>query len=164
MIRVSRKAIILIEPADTDKKTVILLIVDKLKKIIKTTISMPKKHPDHYRFEVSGNYVYTVSKRDIEKVAIAMQMPMIAIYNFNDYYKEGVEFISTKKPSKVFAMIKIKLFLRNIMSKLGLAMYTGIITIIFKEKPTEKLIIELKNKGFKFTELPINPYLKIKKI
>jgi ubiquinone/menaquinone biosynthesis C-methylase UbiE len=162
MMRVSRKAIILIEPSDTDKKPLILEMIDKLKKIIKTSISMTKKHPDYYRFEDSGNYVYTVSKRDIEKAAIAMQMPMIAIYNFNDYYKEGVEFISTQKYSNIFIKIKIKIALRNFLSKLGFAMYTGIIAIIFKERPTEKLIKQLKDNGFEFTELPINPYLKLK--
>jgi len=160
MIRVSKKAIILIEPSDTDKKPVLLILIEWIKKIVKFILFKSVKHPDFYRFEESGNYVYTVSKREIEKVSIAMQLPTIAIYNFNDYYEEGLEYIPNKISVK-FINIKYKILKQNIKAKLGLAMYTGIIAIIFKEKPEEKLKEKLEEKGFKFTDLPVNPYLKI---
>jgi len=161
MIRVSKKAIILIEPSDDDKKTIFLTISERLKKIIKVIFLQKIKHSDFYRFEKSGNYVYTINKRDIEKAAIAMQLPVIAIFNFNDYYQEGIEFVSKNKISMKLVKVKYQIIKKNIMAKLGISMYTGIIAIIFKEKPNEKVIKELEEKGFEFTVLPKNPYINI---
>jgi ubiquinone/menaquinone biosynthesis C-methylase UbiE len=160
MIRVARKAVILIEPADDYKKPIPFLVLEGVKLWIKKNIGMPIKHPDFYRFETSGNYVYTISHRDIEKVAAGLQLPMIGIKYFNDYYEEGVELSMANKSSKLFNRIKSKIKLLNVMCWFGLTTPTGMVAVIFKEVPSEKLINSLKINGFRLIDIPTNPYLK----
>ena len=160
MIRVARKAVILIEPADDYKKPIPFLVLEGVKLWIKKIIGMPIKHPDFYRFETSGNYVYTISRRDIEKVAAGLQLPMIGIKYFNDYYEEGVELSMANKSSKLFNRIRSKIKLLNVMCWFGLTTPTGMVAVIFKELPSEQLINSLKINGFRLVDIPTNPYLK----
>ena len=84
MLRISRKAVILIEPADDYKKPLPFSLIETIKLVIKKIIGKQIKHPDFFRFEDSGNYVYTLSSRDVEKVAAGMNLPMIGYKYFND--------------------------------------------------------------------------------
>jgi ubiquinone/menaquinone biosynthesis C-methylase UbiE len=159
MIRVSRKAVILIEPADDDKNPLPLSIIRNIKLLVKKIVGKPIRHNDFFRFETSGNYVYTISSRDIEKVAAGLQLPMIAFKYFNDYYEDGVEISPANNSSKLFKRVKSKIKFRNLMCRLGLATYTGMIAVIFKENPSTELLRALQTEGFTITEIPTNPYL-----
>ena len=162
MIRVSRKGIVLIEPNDIYPKPVPRWLYDVLMKYVNNFAGkkIARKHPEHLHFEESGNYVFTVSKREIEKIAIGLQLPVVAFYYFNDYYEKGVEFERLNSRSHLFKKVKWKIMLSNLKCQLGLSSYGNLIAILFKEKPADKVSLALKKIGFEVIELPVNPHLK----
>ena len=72
MIRVSSKAVVLIEPQDG-------------------YIDLPIGKGKHLAtYEDSGNYVYTLSKRELEKVALGLGLPAVATKNICDVFSEKI--------------------------------------------------------------------------
>lgn len=158
MLRVSKRAIILVEPNDIHPKAFLRSIIDSIKKGIKKIIKKPIFHEDTWRYEESGNYIYSVSKREFEKMALSLNLPTLAFLNFNDYYEEGVEFADTSSDSKTFKKVKRKISNANRRSKLGLQNYSSLIAVIFKQEPDEHLISEMRREGFEVIPLPRNPH------
>jgi SAM-dependent methyltransferase len=101
MLRVSRKAVILIEPRD--------YLIDRPKQrsigprgwlreclrwlcgrlgIDSGPIPVSQRYllgdPPHY--ETSGNYMYTISSREMEKIALGLDLPAMAVKGLNDCY------------------------------------------------------------------------------
>jgi len=160
MMRVARKGVILIEPFDSEQKTIYLKLFSVMKNILKKLTGKKIIHHDSFRFEESGNYVYTISEREIEKVAIGLQLPMIGFYSFNDFYLKGVEFEEAMQASPLFRKIKFKIHLQNFLCSIGLSTFNQIVAILFKEIPSEALINSLRKVGVRLVKLPENPYLK----
>ncbi len=159
MFRVAKKAVILTEPRDTTiEKSVMPQIRDLAKRILGKEIK-----PSH-NFEPVGNYVYTISEREIEKFMLGMHYTEVAFIGCNDAYQPGVEFIPTdsldpehiKTRDKLFASIEKQdsLCRRRLRS-------TGILTAaMFKSKLSDELALNLKTHGWTVKTLPTNPYLK----
>ena len=163
MLRVSKKAVVLVEPNDRRDKRVPERLVDVAKRTIKRIIGKPILHPETWNFEVSGNYIYTVSKNEIEKVCLGLQLPAVGFYYYNDYYEEGVEFQKAEPGNKVFQRVQKKIARDDRKCRLGLLTYQGIIAILFKESPDKTLKEGLEKSGFNIIDLPVNPYLKKRK-
>ena len=67
MLRVARRGVLLIEPSDHElPDTVVTTLSRLLKNIVKRVMG---KTTNGHRFEELGNYVYGVSRREMEKVA-----------------------------------------------------------------------------------------------
>lgn len=73
MIRVARKAVVLIEPQDPWADAPL----------------MPG--PTIAGYETVGNYVYTVSRRELEKVALGLDLPAIAFKGIFDHCPPNIE-------------------------------------------------------------------------
>lgn len=159
MLRVSKKAIIFSEPNDHHYPSIYRIIISGIKSKIKGVLGKKKYHLDTTKFEPSGNYIYTISPRELEKIALGLHLPMVAHKYFNDYYTPGIEFENATESNFSFKLVQRKIKQFNLKSKLGIMPYAGIIGIIFKEIPTQKVLNELKEQGFYITKLPINPYL-----
>src|SRR5688572_26138323 len=121
MLRISSKAVILIEPNDKFPKQLPRKIYDLFKNTVQKIFKNNHHHHEHLHFEESGNYIFTVSKRELEKIAIGLQLPMVAFYYFNDYYEKGVEFEKLSSQSKLFKKVKRKINLSNLKCELGLS-------------------------------------------
>jgi ubiquinone/menaquinone biosynthesis C-methylase UbiE len=161
MLRVSRKAVVLVEPNDPFPKQIPRKFFDFFKNSFASiTRKSSHHHPEYLHFEESGNYVFTVSKREMEKIAIGLQLPAVAFYYFNDYYEKGVEFEMQSSESGLFKKVKWKIKLSNFKCRLGLSTYGNLIVILFKEKPTSLVSRELKEAGFEVIDVPVNPHLK----
>ena len=93
-----------------------------------------------HSFEEAGNYVYSISPREIQKYALGLQYDFIAYKVQQDHYEKGVEFENLSEKSKFFQKIKRR--------------------IILKATPKQQLIEDLKKKGYVVEILPKNPYLK----
>ena len=158
MMRVAKTAVILIEPRDD--------LIDRgplssLFDILRTTF---KRRPAGVGFEPVGNFIYSISERELIKYQLGMHRRHIAFKGLNDSYVKNLEF--TKRGSKDFKSIFVKshfflkLFLLNHLTKIG-AIKGGniIVAIIFKTKPTKKLMDRLILSKFDVKTLPLNPYL-----
>lgn len=158
MLRVSKKAAILVEPNDWLPSPVPRRILQWLKNSIKLLLGISIPHPDTGNFEPIGNYIFSISKREIQKIALGMGLPYIAYKEFNDVYFEGVEYEKATPSSLLLKKIKRKMFFMEFLYKIGLSGKNHIIAIVFKEVPTQKLQNKLFEIGFRIIELPANPY------
>lgn len=149
MLRVVKKEVVLIEPNDVKTRGF------SWKRF--WSVDDPKTQANN--FEISGNYVYSVSRREIEKVALGIGLPAIAFSGFDDIYNEksGVE----KIEDNTFGFRKIKaiLWFLDILFKIGMRDRSLLVAVIFKEKPSPKMIKELKLFGYDVKLLPKNPYI-----
>lgn len=170
MLRVSKKAVVMIEPAER-----LVLNGVKSKPYILSAIKlffaklMGKTHlpyvPEvlglNHSFEVSGNYLYAVSIREMEKLVHGMDLGGLAWKGFSDVYEKGCEFEEAKPGNPLF-------------DKLNKAITTGdelcnthpqfhqhnmASVIIFKEKPDTELLQELQKAGFNLPTIHKNPYV-----
>ncbi|MBM9538342.1 class I SAM-dependent methyltransferase [Desulfobulbus alkaliphilus] len=156
MIRVAQKGIIFIEPNDKYiENTTLQAIFLNLKKIYKILTNKFKKH----QYEESGKYIFSTSRREIEKVALGLNYKTVAFKGLNDFYFQGVENEKISKHGPLYRKINILLITSNTHCKIGFDNYKILISIIFKEKVSSLLAKELSSHGYDVVELPSNPYI-----
>ncbi len=117
MIRVSNKGVVLIEPTDskigaTLRRKIFRALVDSARKLTGSS-------GGHQLFEETGNYVYCISRLEMEKVGLGLNMSTIAIRGINDYYVEGVEDEKADRSSGMFKLIKRRIAMNDIFCRLG---------------------------------------------
>lgn len=153
MIRVAKKAVILIEPNDTPSWLQTL--------VVKFLGRGGKSDLGNYfnSFENAGNYVYKISLREVEKTALGIQLPEIAYFGIDDFYIKGVEYEDYKKFSFKLLIIKAALFVMDVLYKLHFRDRALSVVVIFVQKPSKNLQQQLKAIGFKIIILPKNPYI-----
>lgn len=157
MLRVSKKAIILIEPNEIffEQGTMEKLFMS-FKQLIKRILN---RKTEYYEYEESGNFLYRISKRELEKMAIALNLPYIAFKGINDVYIPNIEFEDKNKNLPLFRRLKRDINILNILCLLGFARSNIVCGIIFKEKPSPDLLEALRTDGFCVKTLPKNPYI-----
>lgn len=157
MLRVAKKGVILIEPNDIYFiDNCLRCIVVKIKNTVKYLFG---KRLIKHSFEESGNYVYTISRREIEKVALGLNYNVVAFMGINDYYAYGVEYEKISDNGPLQQKIRRIIFIRDLLCKLGVANYGMLVSIIFKEEPSDKLVRYLREVGYEIVRLPSNPYI-----
>ena len=111
---------------------------------------------DHIRFdfEDSGNYVYAISNREMNKIVHGLDLGGMAYFEFNDHYEEGVEFEKADKNSELFQSIQNRI--RKMDERGSKTMTT---TIIFKSNISPELKEGLRNYGFRIPEKMDNPII-----
>jgi len=158
MLRVSKKAIIFIEPIDVGiQMPVVIFIKNILDKISPSLID--KIWKNRYSFEPSGNYVYKTSKREFEKVAMGINLPYIAFKGFNDYYSDSLDLSQPLTNTSIFRKVKNRIWIKNFLSKTGLIPYQLLVSILFKDEPSPETIQSLEKNGYKVIKLKRNPYI-----
>ncbi len=116
-------------------------------------------HPDEGSYEEIGNYVYSISKREFQKVAVALDLPMVAFREFHDHYIPGVEEEKLAENGPLFREIKSVIKKNKIKKIFGLEKPNRIQAVIFKTMPKESLIKKLEDMKFDVIRLPKNPYV-----
>lgn len=111
-------------------------------------------------YEESGNFVYKVSRRELTKVALGLNLEWVAWKGFNDHYIEGGQFEPVEK-SQIFTRIKRLIEIRDWMCRLfPMSFDWALITIIlFKEDISESLRVSMESNGFELIKTSTNPYL-----
>lgn len=158
MLRVSRKAVVLLEPNDLYCTDSIIRIF--FRRFISCFTRLLFKTPlpkDNY--EPVGNYVYRISVRELEKTAVCLDYPMIAFQYFNDHFIPAGKDERISVNRKVFNRTRRMIRLQNLFMKTGLYGGRLLALVIFKKMPDEKQQRELKQAGFKLRTLPRNPYI-----
>ena len=157
MIRVSRKGVILIEPNDyLVPASPLMAIAYGIKSIVKEMLRRPMvKH----QFETGGNYLYSLSRREMEKVSLGLGQEVVAFQGLNDCYVDGVEFEKATVESDIFRRVRRRIRLSDTLCRLGLKAPDLLAVILFKEKPSENVLKALTDAGYGIVSLPKNPYL-----
>lgn len=149
MLRVSKVGVVLIEPYD---RFLNASLIEKLGNYLLKKI----KGKMHDLYEPSGNYKYPISKREIKKIALGLNLPYVAYKTISDYYRDnlGIEF--KEKDGPVLKRVKRQIALRDFLWKLRIFPPTFLVAIIFKTDIKDEI---LKMDKYEVIELTRNPHL-----
>ena len=114
---------------------------------------------NRFSWEIVGNYVFKISEREIEKIAMGIGLPCIAFKGINVLLSVKQDLNEVPLNEKLLKKLYFKIFFLNLLSKLRLTPYNTLISIIFKEMPSIEMKRNFKKEGFVFIDLPKNPYL-----
>jgi ubiquinone/menaquinone biosynthesis C-methylase UbiE len=163
MFRVAKLGIILIEPYDHKITPRLFDIIFPFIKKIRRKILGRKHDNSGHSFEPVGNYVFSVSERELEKVQLGMHRRYIAFNYINDYYAAGFELLDldTIEPNerKKIKKAKHSINRRNRLVKYGLKSPDLLVSILFKSNPDAVILKSLNEAGWRVKELPNNPYI-----
>ena len=154
MLRVARKGVILVEPQDQ--------VGSLLKRAIYWVLRLMRRrrHFDQDRYEDSGNYIYSVSTREIEKASLGLNLPCVAFKGLTDFYVKGGEFEPAALSSRKFLLMRAVILVHGFLAALGLARHNVLMSCIFKEEPAPEVRRRLVENGWRVEDLPRNPYAK----
>lgn len=155
MLRVAKKGVILLEPIDRQITPTHQRLCLGVKDLIKRLVRKPVV--THF-YEPDGNYLYAISKRELEKVALGVGLKYMVFKGINDIYLEGIEYAPMEKQNPVYKKMMRKLAIYNTFSKLNLIPYNLLFAAIMKEL-SHKEIEVLLSQGYEVVRLPDNPYL-----
>jgi SAM-dependent methyltransferase len=148
MLRCARKGIVFSEPVDPYMKMPFLLFLCN----ILDTKKNPKRSAgfwkNRFSFEAVGNYVYKISQREFEKIAMGIGLPAVAFYYYN--IPLGIPTIEKFRKKRAFL---------NFLAKLRIIPYQRLTAVLFKELPDEDTKKALCKQGYYYYELPKNPYI-----
>ena len=160
MLRVARKGVVLIKPNDKSINNYYSKFSEKffrnLKDLLKTLI---KRETTKDGYEELGNYVFSISRREIEKVALGLNYKMVAFKGINDAYVKGVENEKLSVNGPLQKQVKKSISIKNLLVKIGFTDYYLLTAIIFKQEPSKNLLHNLSINGFEIVKLPANPYI-----
>jgi SAM-dependent methyltransferase len=153
MLRVARVAVVLIEPQDEYPPR----LLTRLKVVIKRLAGRDLK-PGYHSFEEWGNYVYTVSERELTKAALAVGLTHIAFKPMNSFYVSGGEHEVLSRYNRAYLKIRLMIVIQDALTALG-AVHAGLlVAILFKGAPDSSLESALRQQGFRLPPLPENPF------
>ncbi len=157
MLRVSTRGIVLIEPNDQFIFSGFrALFFRKLKDTLRRPLG--RQLPEH-RFEETGNYVYGISKREMEKVAAGMSYNTVAFKGLNDYYQNGLEYEPARNDNPIYNQVRFKTRLKDLLCTLGVNRPNLLVAIILKDEPSPVLSAGLKRDRFDIVIIPQNPHI-----
>lgn len=160
MLRVAKIGIILIEPQD---KNIVFSTGGFLLKIIQSLcniIILKVKGIDNYEnFESVGNYIFTTSEREMNKIATALNLKYTFFKKQNDCYFEGTEVEKLAEKGPIYTKTIKRLRYLDLLCKVGLSQFGLLTTIIMKENPNNAALNYLISSKYDCYKLPKNPYL-----
>lgn len=159
MLRVARRAIILTEPNDFVPPPLTRAVLQRTKHFLKRLTGKKISHHDAGNYEPIGNYIYSISVRDFEKMALGLNLPAIAYKRFYDIYFDGVENEPFSSKAPLYRKIKSRIAVGKIKTWLGINYPNNIQMIVFKSLPSNEILKSLKADGYTFVELASNPYV-----
>lgn len=170
MIRVSKTAVVMIEPAERlivngakSKPYLLSAIQLLLSKILRRSFQpyAPEVRELNHAFEDAGNYLYAVSVRELEKLVHGMGLAAFAWKGFNDVYEAGCEYEEAKPGNPLFDKISKAITAGDKMcSEYPQYHQPNMVSVIlFKEPPGATLLQQLSAAGFQLPEIHKNPYI-----
>jgi len=142
MIRIARKAVVLIEPQDP-------WIDDPV---------MPG--PQIAGYESVGNYVYTISKRELVKVSQSLELPVYGFKSIFDYCPPNIEQIPVHPTSpKFIEYMRLIIEGQDRVTK-GIEKGGMLFAVLFKTAPTQFELSSFLSgsNGWQLTSFPGNPH------
>jgi ubiquinone/menaquinone biosynthesis C-methylase UbiE len=152
MLRVAKSAVVLAEPQD-QVGSPLRKGLYRLRQLLSR-----QRHFDQHRYEDSGNYIYAISEREIEKVCLGVNLPCVAFKGLTDLYVHGGEFEPASFSSRKFLRMRTVIVLHGLLVRLGLSRHNVLICCLFKEAPQPEVRHRFAENGWRFVDLPRNPY------
>lgn len=148
MLRVARRAVVLQEPMDGSGRN----IIGKVLLALRSSIRRASSHG----FESSGNFIYRVSRQEIEKTLLGLGLRHYAFNSIQDDYIPGIEHVT-------FESALARKLRRRIALKTAISRYLGIdhgigCFVLFKQPPDFAFQRALERHGHTMIVLPENPY------
>ncbi len=156
MLRVAKRGCVLLEPIDREIASWVQQLFLSTKNFIKRALKKPVSRDF---FEEEGNYLFSVSKREFEKIALGLGHRFIIFKGINDIYLEGMEDTKLDTRSRLYKKMLRKKRVYDALSRLGLIPYNLLFTAFIKEHLNDETICSLRSEGYEVIELPKNPYL-----
>jgi ubiquinone/menaquinone biosynthesis C-methylase UbiE len=153
MLRVARKGVILVEPQDQVRSPL------RQAMYLVRRIMGRERHFDQHRYEDSGNYIYSISEREIEKLCLGVNLPCVAFKGLTDRYVPGGEFEPASVSSRKFLRMRSVILVHGTLVRLGLAEHNVLSCCIFKEEPLPETRRRFRANGWRVLDLPRNPYV-----
>ena len=174
MLRVARRAVMLIEPRDfvidhgPTRSTGPRKILSDLAVWIRDRRRVP--HPPLAKeqlyvvsgeagYEETGNYGYSISSRELEKVALGLDLPALALKGLNDAFIPEGGFSLAEKDNPVFHEMKNAIEVADRKTDGGRSATSMLMAIIFKVPPADEVRAFLDRHSWLIVDLPRNPYL-----
>jgi SAM-dependent methyltransferase len=164
MMRVASQGVILIEPNDEPTVAPLLFVAKRLFKSIAMRLGLGQLlrtqdtsiiQPNTHFFEKSGNYMYGLSARELEKVAIGLNCAVIALKGMDiceeALEEEGITIEALQRRSEHIEQVVKRSLSQNRHGYLA--------AIILKFDPEEALRAALEAQGYNIIDLPRNPHL-----
>lgn len=169
MLRVARQGVILIEPSEMSVKYRLSFVVKRMAKRFMIACGLSRwlrtpgdlslfQGPENYWEEV-GNYIYTLSEREIVKTALGLNYPVVAFKGINDCYVKGVEYEPCRADSALFGKVKRSIMKADILALILNRPYHNLVACIFKQQPVQATRDALAKQGYKVVDLPRNPHI-----
>ena len=161
MIRCSKKAAIIIEPIDIIAKMPLLLFIKNILDRIHPLL-INKIWRNRFSFETVGNYVFKISEREIEKIAMGMGLKHIAFKRINlvlDLRLESSVILEAPMNRAGWKKFRQKVRFKNFFSYLRIVPYNHLCCVTFKSEPSPEVRKKMKESGYVILDLPENPYL-----
>ena len=148
MLRVARKAVILQEPMESSGRN----FIGKMLLALRSSIRRASSHG----FEISGNFIYRVSRQEIEKALLGIGLRHYAFGSIQDEYIAGVEYVTLD--SALASTLRRRIALKSAIGRcLGIDYGIGSF-VLFKQPPDDALQRSFESHGYTVTVLPENPY------
>ena len=156
-LRVARVGVVLIEPndrltPDSPKQAVFAGIGNLIAKVLK---SRAKPH----QYEEAGNYVYTLSRTELEKLACGIGLAEIWVGHMDDHYIVGLGSVPHDPQSVEARKLERTIRMKMLLSQMGAKPWGLIRAVLAKEPLSETSAAELRALGFRKFVPPPNPYL-----
>jgi ubiquinone/menaquinone biosynthesis C-methylase UbiE len=153
MLRVSRKGVLLVEPQDQRGSPL------KMATYLAKRLLRRQRHFDQRRYEEAGNYIYSVSKRELTKLSLGINLPCIAFKGLSSYYVRGAEFVPARLSARKFLRMRAVMWVNDALTALGLSKHNVLMACIFKNEPPDDVRAALRRNGWQVVDLPRNPYV-----
>jgi ubiquinone/menaquinone biosynthesis C-methylase UbiE len=142
MIRVAKHAVVIIEGQD---------------QYIDQPVVAGKRTPAYEKED--GNYVYSFSRAEFEKVCYGMNLPAAAYKNISDMYVAGCENQIADVSNPFFREFVKAVLNHEEMCRQGTAKPSLLMTVIFKTLPSPETIESFVEAGWDYCNYPPNPYV-----
>jgi SAM-dependent methyltransferase len=154
MLRVARKAVVLFEPND------LAIGASSFRRALhqRARALLGRPASGAHAFEDCGNYVFTISRREMEKVAAGANLPGVAFKGLNDAYVPGVEHEKLASDGPLQRQVRRSIAKQDLLCRLGITDYGCLGTAIFKSTPSAAVQEALAVHGHELILLPENPY------
>lgn len=149
MLRVARAGVILVEPNDRSGS-----IASRIMSVVKG-----RPHADSQSYEEVGNFIHTISAREIEKVAIGVDAAQLALKPYNDHWIPGVDLEpADPRRAPIFRRVLRRIRLLDVLCALRLEGPNVLMAAILLRPLAPEAARRMRSRGWRVIDLPRNPH------